>query len=74
MLNNTKITLEMTSLDVQLILPSLRDTYMKECTWGIQNPGKYPSRYGFLPISKKSKQILSIITHIEKQLNQQISK
>lgn len=69
--NNTKITLEMTAFDAQFILPALRERYYKEATWGITNPGGYPSNYWYLPKSKKAKQLLSTINHIEKQLKQQ---
>lgn len=69
--NNTKITLEMTAFDAQFILPALRAEYYKVATWGVINPGEYPSHYWYLPVSKKAKQLLSTINHIEKQLKQQ---
>lgn len=69
--NNTKITLEMTAFDAQLILPVLREKYYKEATWDAINPGEYPLRYGYMPKHKKAKQLLSTIKHIEKQLKEQ---
>lgn len=69
--NNTKIVLEMTAFDAQLILPALKEQYYKEATWGLINPNEYLPRYGYLTVSKKAKQLSSIIKHIEKQLKEQ---
>lgn len=72
--NSDRIKLDITYFDAKLILENLKEAYYKACTWTQTNPGGYPPQYGYIPKSKKSRQILSTINYIKRSIEKQNEK